>query len=53
MTARGALLWPVFCSPLAPVLQQFLEGKRAAGYRYRAEAESLRVLDRFLARRIR
>ncbi len=53
MTARGALLWPVFCSPLAPVMKRFLEGKRAAGYRYCTEAESLRVLDRFLARTLR
>jgi integrase/recombinase XerD len=50
MTERNDLLWPIFDSPLAPVLQRFLEGKRAAGYRYRAEAELLGVLDRFLAR---
>ena len=35
-------------SPLAAALQRFLEGKRAAGYRYRAEAKALGVLDRFL-----
>ncbi|HYO47100.1 MAG TPA: tyrosine-type recombinase/integrase [Gemmatimonadota bacterium] len=36
-------------SPFADTLQRFLAGKRAAGYRYRAEAEGLRALDRFLA----
>ena len=35
-------------SPLAAALQRFLEGRRAAGYRYRAEAEGLGALDRFL-----
>jgi integrase/recombinase XerD len=50
MTERDDSVWPVFDSPLAPVLKRFLEGKRAAGYRYRAEAEALKVLDRFLAR---
>ena len=35
-------------SPLAAALQRFLDGKRAAGYRYRAEAKALGVLDRFL-----
>jgi integrase/recombinase XerD len=53
MSERRPLLWPVFHSPLAHNLQRFLEGKRAAGYRYRAEAESLRALDRFLARTLR
>jgi integrase len=53
MTARPVLLDPVFHSPLASVLHRFLEGKRAAGYRYRGEAEALRLLDRFLARALR
>jgi integrase/recombinase XerD len=48
MSDGRALLDPVFHSPLASVLQRFLEGKRAAGYRYRSEAEVLRALDRFL-----
>ena len=38
----------LWSSPLAAALQRFLELKRAAGYRYRAEAEMLSVLDRFL-----
>jgi hypothetical protein len=50
MSDGRALLDPVFHSPLASVLQRFLEGKRAAGYRYRAGAEGLRALDRFLVR---
>lgn len=53
MTARRALLDAVFHSPLASVLHRFLEGKRAAGYRYRGEAEALRLLDRFLAGALR
>lgn len=40
---------PTFSSPLARALDRFLEGKRAAGYRYRDEARALGVLDRFLA----
>lgn len=40
---------PTFSSPLATALDRFLEGKRAAGYRYRDEARGLGVLDRFLA----
>ncbi len=39
-------------SPLAAVLERFLACKRAAGYRYRAEADGLRRLDRFLATRV-
>ena len=39
----------VATSPLADALQRFLACKRAAGYRYRAEGESLPALDRFLA----
>jgi integrase/recombinase XerD len=50
MTTRRAPLHPTFCSPLASELGRFLEGKRAAGYRYYDEARALGVLDRFLAR---
>jgi integrase/recombinase XerD len=39
-------------SPLADALQRFLAWKRAAGYRYRAEGESLPALDRFLSSRV-
>lgn len=39
-------------SPLADALQRFLAAKRAAGYRYRAETDLLRALDRFLATRL-
>ena len=49
MMAHHALPTPTFCSPLAAALERFLEGKRAAGYRYRDEARALGVLDRFLA----
>lgn len=40
---------PRFSSSVASGLQRFLESKRAAGYRYDAEAEALVALDRFLA----
>jgi integrase/recombinase XerD len=43
---------PIFISPLASALDRFLDGKRAAGYRYRDEARALGVLDRFLAGRL-
>jgi hypothetical protein len=43
---------PRFSSPIAPALQRFLEWKRAAGYSYRAEAQTLGHLDRFLAHRL-
>ena len=48
MTAATCGPQSTWSSPLAAALQRFLEGKRAAGYRYRAEAEGLGVLDRFL-----
>jgi integrase len=48
MTARRVGPTPTFCSPIAGALARFLEGKRAAGYRYRDEARALSVLDRFL-----
>ena len=48
MTAATCGPHSTWSSPLAAALQRFLEGKRAAGYRYRAEAEGLGVLDRFL-----
>ena len=48
MTAGTCRPHSTWSSPLAAALQRFLEGKRAAGYRYRAEAETLSVLDRFL-----
>jgi integrase len=45
---------PVFVatSPLADSLQRFLACKQAAGYRYRAETDGLRALDRFLSARL-
>ncbi|MCL5258287.1 MAG: tyrosine-type recombinase/integrase [Firmicutes bacterium] len=49
MNARRVLPQPTFRSPLAPALERFLEGKRAAGYHYCEEARALGVLDRFLA----
>ena len=48
MTAAPDGPHPTWSSPLATALQRFLKGKRAAGYRYRAEAQGLGVLDRFL-----
>lgn len=48
MTAGTCGSPSTWSSPLAAALQRFLELKRAAGYRYRAEAEMLSVLDRFL-----
>ena len=48
MTAATDGPHPTWSSPLATALQRFLKGKRAAGYRYRAEAQRLGVLDRFL-----
>ena len=48
MTAGTCGPSSMWSSPLAAALQRFLELKRAAGYRYRAEAEMLSVLDRFL-----
>jgi integrase len=48
MTTRTPRPSPSFSSPLASSLQRFLEGKRAAGYRYDTEAEALGLLDRFL-----
>ena len=48
MTAGTCGPHSTWSSPLAAALQRFLEGKRAAGYRYRAEAKALGVLDRFL-----
>lgn len=48
MTTRTPRPSPSFSSPLASGLQRFLEGKRAAGYRYDTEAEALGLLDRFL-----
>jgi len=49
MMSHAVASAPTFCSPLAASLVRFLEGKRAAGYRYRDEARALGVLDRFLA----
>ena len=48
MTAATGAPHSTWSSPQADALQRFLEGKRAAGYRYRAEAQGLGVLDRFL-----
>ena len=46
MTAGTCRPHSTWSSPLAAALQRFLEGKRATGYRYRAEAETLRTLTR-------
>jgi site-specific recombinase XerD len=35
-------------SALAPMIERFIQEKRACGYKYVAEADSLRRLDRFL-----
>lgn len=48
MTTRPPRPAPSFSSPIASGLHRFLEGKRAAGYRYDTEAEALSLLDRFL-----
>jgi integrase len=50
-TATSSRAEPFSC-PIASVLQRFLDFKRAAGYDYRTEAQALRQLDRFLARRL-
>ena len=47
MTAGTAGPHSTWSSPLAAALQRFLDGKRAAGYRYRAEAQALGALDLF------
>ena len=39
---------PVFLSSLAPFLRQFVQYKRALNRKYRADAEVLRLLDRYL-----
>ena len=39
---------PVFLSPLAPFLNQFVQYKRALNRKYRADAEVLRLFDRYL-----
>ena len=49
MTAGTCGPHSTWSSPLAAALQRFLEGKRAAGYRYRAEAQALGALDRLLS----
>ena len=49
MTAGACGRTPRGRPPLAAALQRFLEGKRAAGYRYRAEAQALGALDRLLS----
>jgi len=38
-----------FYSPLAPLMEQFVQEKRACGYRYRASARMLAGFDRFLS----
>ena len=50
MTAATCGPHSTWSSPLAAALRRFLEGKRAAGYRYRTETEALGVLDRSSAR---
>lgn len=49
MTTKHVVPTPTFHSPIATALTRFLEGKRAAGYRYREEAWALSALDRFLS----
>lgn len=49
MTAPTETRSPSFTSPLACALVEFLELKRAAGYRYQSEEGGLYALDRFLA----
>ena len=49
MTAGTCGPHSTWSSPLAAALERFLEGKRAAGYRYRAEAQALGALDRVLS----
>jgi hypothetical protein len=41
----------VFLSPLAAFLTQFVEYKRALNRKYRADAEVLRLFDRYLQSR--
>ena len=48
MTAAAGGPHSTWSSPLAGAMLRFLESKRAAGYRYRAESLGLGVLDRFL-----
>jgi len=50
MRERPALLAPVFKSALADLLSGFLAEKRAAGYRYNAEARALSKIDDLLLR---
>ncbi len=38
-----------FNSPVAPLMERFIQEKRACGYRYRAGAEALARFDRFLS----
>jgi hypothetical protein len=38
-----------FHSPLAPLMRQFIEEKRACGYRYHGQARLLACFDRALA----
>jgi len=42
---------PVFLSSLAPFLKQFVQYKRALNRKYRADAEVLRLFDRYLQSR--
>ena len=49
MTAGTCGPHSTWSSPLAAALQRFLEGKWAAGYRYRAEVQALGALDRLLS----
>jgi hypothetical protein len=39
---------PIFLSSLAPFLSQFVQYKRALNCKYRADAEVLRLFDRYL-----
>jgi integrase/recombinase XerD len=48
MNKRTLTPTPTFHSTLAPWIEKFIAGKQACGYKYFAESESLRRLDRFL-----
>jgi hypothetical protein len=48
MNWGGTMNSPVFLSSLAPFLSQFVQYKRALNRKYRADAEVLRLFDRYL-----
>ena len=42
---------PIFLSSMAPFLNQFVQYKRALNRKYCADAEVLRLFDRYIQRR--